>query len=309
MLAATAILLSMITIALALVSYLNPQPEDSDALIGPAWLSALSGFASVLLWTLTLYAQGCESCASGPVVATALGIAAAAFTGGFLLGFIFGIPRSMPYASATLVTAPPGGPPIVASAQAGVEPPAAPPEPALTPTSTAGSPTADAEAGRALPAPAAPANTAPGRTTPTAADGATALRSSQPSGDQNSQGYRANTNLEDVSDWLTKLLIGAGLVQLSSIRNSLAEVQTTVNRMFDAGERGGRYVLATRRPDAPGAGVLALTILLFSAAGGFLFGYVWSRVVLPIAFIRADRAVQRVRERLQRPSGTTPSAG
>ena len=40
----------------------------------------------------------------------------------------------------------------------------------------------------------------------------------------NRQAYRANTNLEEVSDWLTKILVGVGLTQLNSIPSKVVAV-------------------------------------------------------------------------------------
>ena len=42
--------------------------------------------------------------------------------------------------------------------------------------------------------------------------------------------YRPNTNLEQISDWLTKLLVGACLVQLSAIRTGLIDFQLSIER-------------------------------------------------------------------------------
>ena len=36
--------------------------------------------------------------------------------------------------------------------------------------------------------------------------------------------YRVNTNLEQISDWLTKILVGVGLVQLGAIIDSLGDL-------------------------------------------------------------------------------------
>jgi hypothetical protein len=80
---------------------------------------------------------------SGSVLAVALLVAGAAFLGGALLGFLFGIPRSL-----------------------AVE---------ATPAGTTAEPV---EAG------------------------------------QRAALYRSNTNLEQISDWLTKILVGVGLVEL-----------------------------------------------------------------------------------------------
>ncbi len=89
------------------------------------------------------------------------------------------------------------------------------------------------------------------------------------------KGYRANTNLEDVSDWLTKILIGIGLVQAKSIA---ALVQSVVERV--AAECGN--VL----PKEPM--VLLWSMLAFFIVLGFFGGYLRTRIFLPKLFSVAD---------------------
>jgi hypothetical protein len=40
--------------------------------------------------------------------------------------------------------------------------------------------------------------------------------------------YRVNTNLEQISDWLTKILVGVGLVQLGSIIDAFGDLADSV---------------------------------------------------------------------------------
>jgi hypothetical protein len=87
--------------------------------------------------------------------------------------------------------------------------------------------------------------------------------------------YVASNNLEQVSDWLTKLLIGAGLVQLGHIGRWLGNL---INGLATALSGGVEPV-----PPAA-AKVFAGSLLGFNAALGFLFGYIvtttWYRAVL-----------------------------
>jgi len=67
------------------------------------------------------------------------------------------------------------------------------------------------------------------------------------------------TNLEVIADWLTKLLIGAGLVELGSLRNGLNEFSTKLG-----GELGvSQYVI--------------FAIVIFGMMIGILFGYLWTQ--------------------------------
>jgi hypothetical protein len=87
---------------------------------------------------------------------------------------------------------------------------------------------------------------------------------------------RANphTNLEEIADWLTKLILGAGLVELTNLERPIAQfakfVATGVDP-FPPHENG---------PQASAA--VALSIMCFFAGSGLLYGYFWTRYELAI---------------------------
>jgi hypothetical protein len=85
--------------------------------------------------------------------------------------------------------------------------------------------------------------------------------------------YRANTNLEQISDWLTKILVGVGLTQL-----------TLLPDLFD---RAGSYFGVAIGPSEIGSRI-AVAIILFFSISGFLFGYLWTRLFLGSELARAD---------------------
>ncbi len=85
--------------------------------------------------------------------------------------------------------------------------------------------------------------------------------------------YSVNTNLEQISDWLTKILVGVGLTQLNEIPEKLAALSGWL----------GEGV-----PNHPETGRFALGAVAYSSAFGFLFGYIWTRVILSPMFRRAD---------------------
>lgn len=87
--------------------------------------------------------------------------------------------------------------------------------------------------------------------------------------------YRVNTNLEQISDWLTKILVGVGLTQLNSIPVKLQEIT--------------RYV-AKGIGDSASDQIFALSVLLFFVVSGFLFGYLWTRLFLVGALRHADQS-------------------
>lgn len=90
--------------------------------------------------------------------------------------------------------------------------------------------------------------------------------------------YRVNTNLEQISDWLTKILVGAGLVQLGDLTNALGRLADRV------GDGLGNTAAATN---------IALATLVYFAASGFLIAYLWTRLLLTGAFARAEAEALR----------------
>jgi len=81
---------------------------------------------------------------------------------------------------------------------------------------------------------------------------------------------RVNTNLEDVSDWLTKTLIGVGLTQLNSLPHKLWQYATVLDQASLNGKAGGA--------------VFILGVALTGGAGGFWVGYVTTRTFLTFLF-------------------------
>jgi len=75
-----------------------------------------------------------------------------------------------------------------------------------------------------------------------------------------------NTNLGEISDWITKLLLGAGLVSLSHLGGP-------VGRLIDS-VASGLYDPTSNPAGAPGAKVLAGAILISFTVLGVLEGYV-----------------------------------
>lgn len=87
--------------------------------------------------------------------------------------------------------------------------------------------------------------------------------------------YRANTNLEQISDWLTKILVGVGLTQLTVLPEKLQALAQFLSPGFGN----------VPRPD-----VMAISVVLYFAISGFLFGYLWTRLRLGEALHEADVA-------------------
>jgi hypothetical protein len=87
--------------------------------------------------------------------------------------------------------------------------------------------------------------------------------------------YQGNTNLEQISDWLTKILVGVGLTQIASIPAALSKYAD--------------YTAAGLGNFASGK-VFAIALLVYFLIGGFLFIYLWTRWYLAGTFSQADQA-------------------
>lgn len=118
----------------------------------------------------------------------------------------------------------------------------------------------------------------------------TASSASTTSGQGTSQGathrgpdYRPNTNLEQISDWLTKILVGVGLTQITVAPQRFRELAEIISH------------------DLPGTEVnpsLLIALILFYSISGFLFCYLWTRLFLPGALITAERELYNLFDQL-----------
>lgn len=205
------------------------EPPQEKPLISPAWIIGLACFVLAGVAGVVLYVSQFKPPYGDAVMSVALATGAAAIMLGVVIGFLFGIPRSVQE----------GGTPGTA---------------ALGPDGTAGSPEA---------------------------------------------GYRANTNLEQISDWLTKILVGVGLTQIGTIGPKLGSLGAEVAPAF-----GG----------APSSSTFAIALMMYFLLVGFLYGYVWARVVVAPAFHSADlealgrRVVREVKGVLDQQSQTDAQA-
>ena len=88
---------------------------------------------------------------------------------------------------------------------------------------------------------------------------------------------QVNTNLEQISDWLTKIIVGFGLIELRNVPEHLNKLT-----LFIANGLG----------NPPQAQVLAIAVVLYFFVIGFLGGYLMTRIYLAQAFSRADWGAQ-----------------
>ena len=187
---------------------------------------AASGSVIIVVYGLASSTNRAEA------ISTGLLTALASYLTGFLLGFLFGIPRYVSSGEFRLSQKP--------------SVPVAP-----------------------------PGGTVPRSSTAKVASGGVTATPDQPSDQENvgpaasagrpSSAFTPSTNLAEVSDWLTKLLLGAGLVQLTHLGPPVASLINSVA----AGLEGG----TTAEPSGS-ATVMAGAILITYTVLGFLVGYV-----------------------------------
>jgi hypothetical protein len=108
----------------------------------------------------------------------------------------------------------------------------------------------------------------------------------QPAAKEEKSAYRPNTNLEQISDWLTKILVGAGLTQINSIGHWLKDLGDS---------------LAPGLGASANARVFGIAMVVSFTTNGFLIGYLWTRLYLAGAMQQADveglkRQINEIRE-------------
>jgi len=87
------------------------------------------------------------------------------------------------------------------------------------------------------------------------------------------------TNLEEIADWLTKLILGAGLVELTRLKGPISDFAAFMAHGLDpAPFLVQDYLLKhpNENPN-PGSPAIALAIMSFFSASGLLYGYLWTR--------------------------------
>lgn len=86
-----------------------------------------------------------------------------------------------------------------------------------------------------------------------------------------------NTNLEQISDWLTKIIVGLGLIELRNVPGYL----NNLSGYFALGLGG-----------TPQTQSLASAVIVYFVIVGFLGVYLMTRIYLAQVFSRADRETQ-----------------
>jgi hypothetical protein len=95
---------------------------------------------------------------------------------------------------------------------------------------------------------------------------------------------RVNTNLEEISDWLTKIIVGVSLIQLKSVPDLVWRLAGVVSGSLGAALPVG----------------FGVAVFIFFAPVGFLFGYLVTRLYIQGALARAERSIEEEGIRAER---------
>lgn len=95
-------------------------------------------------------------------------------------------------------------------------------------------------------------------------------------GVQTTTQFGSNSNLEQISDWLTKILVGAGLVQLGMLPGGISSLATFLS--------GGMAL--------PNAAAISVAAVLYGLGVGFLFFYLWARLQLRVQLEDAEKQAE-----------------
>jgi hypothetical protein len=94
-----------------------------------------------------------------------------------------------------------------------------------------------------------------------------------------------NTNLDEISDWLTKILVGLGLIQLGEIASGIDGLATSLEPGLGNGSEAHAF---------------AVGLLIYAAIDGFLVSYLWTRIDLSRRLRKAaEDLAQGIREKEQ----------
>lgn len=118
--------------------------------------------------------------------------------------------------------------------------------------------------------------------------------------------YTPNTNLEDVSDWLTKIIIGVTLTQLTKIPGSLQSIADSILTNVNCETLNCNF-----------AGPVIISLLIYFFIAGFTAGYYYTRLFLPNLFSvmeensikRAETAIWREGNQKMQQQSTEPGPG
>jgi len=90
-------------------------------------------------------------------------------------------------------------------------------------------------------------------------------------------GYLDNSNLLDVSDWLTKIIVGLSLVQIGKLPSAVSRLGRTLAPALGYSP-DGKYLCTTAISGEGAIGCIGVAICLTALVFAFMIGYLWARV-------------------------------
>jgi tetratricopeptide (TPR) repeat protein len=121
-----------------------------------------------------------------------------------------------------------------------------------------------------------------------------------PDSDPQADPIQFNDNLVQISDWLTKIIVGVGLVELHSIPGALGTLSYYLALGLQPAVRAGGVSPAESLASGQ---VTGLAILIFYFTLGFLLGYVWTMIDLKVGLqrlLRRNKYLKQKAEKLKR---------
>ena len=96
-----------------------------------------------------------------------------------------------------------------------------------------------------------------------------------------------NDNLVQISDWVTKIIVGVGLTQFYQISTSLMNLGEYLSPIFNSGNDGDKT-----------AKIIAIVIVLYFLVLGFLCAYLWTRLYFSKMLAKSQSDVKQIQEEL-----------
>ncbi|MBS1567277.1 MAG: hypothetical protein JST39_23040 [Bacteroidetes bacterium] len=96
--------------------------------------------------------------------------------------------------------------------------------------------------------------------------------------------YSNNTNLEQISDWLTKIIVGVGLTQIPKLQQQFHSLVLEISSGMV------KYMGNMKEFAMAYSG----SLLLFYVITGFLFVYLWAKIYLKAQLLLTDRDIDKI---------------
>lgn len=99
--------------------------------------------------------------------------------------------------------------------------------------------------------------------------------------------YNDNTNLEEISDWLTKIIVGISLTQFNKLQDELHSAATNIAAAIKSGHQGAGnqdYY------------VFSYAIIVFYVIAGMIIGYMWARIDFPKILTQNKKDINKIQQ-------------